>query len=128
MILQLSLNAVLTALGSTAYKDGVAITTVAAVNTLFAGILALLHNSGLPERYRSNRNEFAKIEEYLKEIIDTRLVLAEESVAEVMAACFDKFAAARQSVRNNVPASYVSASTAARPKAMAQAMSGEKKK
>ncbi|KAH6659845.1 hypothetical protein BKA67DRAFT_529975 [Truncatella angustata] len=111
MILQLSLNAVLTALGSTSTKDGVVITTIAGVNTLFAGILALLHNSGLPDRYRSNRNEFAKVEEYLKEIVDTRLVLAEDSIVEVMAACFDRFAAARLSVQNNVPQSYVPATS-----------------
>lgn len=65
----------------------------------------------MPDRYRSDRNEFAKVEEYLKEIVDTRLVPAEDSVIEVMATCFDKLAVARQSVQNNVPASYISAST-----------------
>lgn len=109
MILQLALNAVLTALGSLSFKDGTSITVVAGINTLFAGILALMHNSGLPDRYRSNRNEFSKVEEYLKEIIDTRLVLAEDSIIEVLSACFDKFANAKQTVQNNVPASYISA-------------------
>jgi hypothetical protein len=113
MILQLALSAVLTALGALSDKSGIAITSVAGFNTLFAGILALMHNSGLPDRYRSNRNEFAKVEEYLKEIIDTRLVLAEDSIVEVMATCFDKFASARQSVQNNVPASYIPAASPA---------------
>ncbi|KAI0132121.1 hypothetical protein BJ170DRAFT_680019 [Xylariales sp. AK1849] len=106
MILQLALNAVLTALGSLSLKDGTAITAVAGINTLFAGILALMHNSGLPDRYRSDRNEYYKVEEYLKEIIDTRLVDADDTIVEVMADCFDKFQGARQTVQNNIPASY----------------------
>ncbi|KAF7535547.1 hypothetical protein G7054_g5290 [Neopestalotiopsis clavispora] len=109
MVVQLALNAVLTAVGSSSSQDSVVITTIAGVNTLVSGILALMHNSGLPDRYRSNRNEFGKIEDYLKEIVDTRLVPVDDSIVEVMAHCFDKFASARQSVQDNVPASYVPA-------------------
>ncbi|KAI4602414.1 hypothetical protein KJ359_009657 [Pestalotiopsis sp. 9143b] len=119
MILQLSLNAILTALGSSSSKDSVVITTIAGCNTLVSGLLALMHNSGLPERYRSDRNEFGKIEDYLKEIVDTRLVPVDDSIVEVMARCFDKFASARQSVQQNVPASYVPAASAASSKVVA---------
>jgi hypothetical protein len=68
MLAQLALSAVLTALGSTSLKNGTPITVIAAINTSIAGILALMHNSGLPDRYRSDRNEFCKVEEYLKEV------------------------------------------------------------
>lgn len=118
MILQVALNAVLTALGSLSFKDGITITTVAGLNTLFAGILAMMHNSGLPDRYRFNRDEFAKIEEDLKQIVDTRLVLAGDSVTEVMATCYSKFADARQSVHNNYTTSYVPATATTPSKAL----------
>ncbi len=35
---------------------------LAAIQTAIAGLLALLHNSGLPERYRCNEGEFALVE------------------------------------------------------------------
>lgn len=67
MILQLILGAILTALGSVKVKNvGVVITVLAAINTIGAGLLALLHNSGLPDRYRLNKVEFIKCEDYIK--------------------------------------------------------------
>ncbi|KAI1877249.1 uncharacterized protein JN550_001321 [Neoarthrinium moseri] len=127
MILQLSLNAVLTALGSLSLKNGTVITVIAGINTLFAGLLALIHNSGLPDRYRSDRNEFSKVEQYLKEIIDTRLVPADDTIVEVLASCFDKFSDARQTVQNNIPASYApSAITPATLKAMQKGVTEKK--
>lgn len=57
LVVQLALSATLTALGSLSLYDGTAITVIGAVNTCMAGILALMHNSGLPDRYRSDRNE-----------------------------------------------------------------------
>ena len=65
-----------------------------------------MHNSGLPDRYRSDRNEFFKLEEHLKSIIDTALVPADQDINEVLAGCFDMFRDARQTVQNNIPASY----------------------
>ena len=66
MILQIVLGAVLTALGSFQINDGTAITVLAAVNTVDAGLLALLHNSGLPDRYRLDKVEFTRVEDSLK--------------------------------------------------------------
>ncbi|ORY62920.1 uncharacterized protein BCR38DRAFT_315660, partial [Pseudomassariella vexata] len=107
MILQIAMNAVLTALGSFATNSGTAITVVAAVNTCMSSILALMHNSGLPDRYRSDRNEFYKLEQHMKEIIDARLVTPPEvTVMDVMADCFHRFNNARQTVENNIPSSY----------------------
>lgn len=76
-----------------------------------AGVLALLHNSGLPERFRSDRNEFKSVEEHVKYIVDTALVRAEDSgVDGALAGCFDRFRAARQSVESNMPAFYTPSS------------------
>ncbi|KAI2621120.1 hypothetical protein GGR54DRAFT_89529 [Hypoxylon sp. NC1633] len=84
-------------------------TSIAAVNTCVGGILALMHNSGIPDRYRKDRNEFNKIEEHLKSIIDTALVPADQDINEVLAGCFDLFRDARQTVQDNIPASYTTA-------------------
>ncbi|KAK8867804.1 hypothetical protein PGQ11_006382 [Apiospora arundinis] len=109
MCLQLALSACLTALGSFSHEDGKPITIIAAISTCTAGVLALMHNSGLPDRYRSDRNEFYQVEVYIKEIMDTKLAAADQNIMEVMASCFDKFREARQTVQNNIPASYTPA-------------------
>ncbi|OTB05456.1 hypothetical protein M426DRAFT_260613 [Hypoxylon sp. CI-4A] len=111
MLLQIAMGAVLTALGSitttsSGGNHGTTITSIAAVNTCVGGILALLHNSGLPNRYRLDRNEFYKLEEHLKSIVDTALVPADKDINEVLAECFDMFRDARQTVQNNIPDSY----------------------
>ena len=66
MILQIILGAVLTALGSVSLKDGIPITVLAANQTVISGLLALMHNSGIPERYRSNEAEFENVESHLR--------------------------------------------------------------
>ncbi|KAI0882755.1 uncharacterized protein GGS22DRAFT_168646 [Annulohypoxylon maeteangense] len=113
MLIQIAMSAVLTALGSvttsSTVKEGTAITSIAAMNTCVGGILALLHNSGLPARYRSDRNEFYKLEEHLKSIVDTALVPADQDINEVLADCYSMFRDARQTVQNNIPASYTTA-------------------
>lgn len=68
MVLQIVVGAGLTALGSLDARLGAStpITVLAAVNTIGAGLLALLHNSGLPDRYRLDKAEFAMVESFLK--------------------------------------------------------------
>ncbi|KAI1265745.1 hypothetical protein F5Y18DRAFT_385703 [Xylariaceae sp. FL1019] len=113
MLAQIALSAVLTAFGATSSKTfGTAITTIAAANTAIAGILALMHNSGLPDRYRSDRNEFYKLEEHIKAIVDTGLIPAGNNVNDVLAQCWVCFQTALQSVQNNVPAAYIPATAA----------------
>ncbi|KAI0406825.1 hypothetical protein F4802DRAFT_612978 [Xylaria palmicola] len=109
MLLQLALSAILTALGATSSSNGTPITIIAAVNTSVAGILALLHNSGLPDRYRWNRNEFYKLEEHLKAVVDTGLVPASYGVNDVLAESFEMFTTALQTVQNNAPSMYTPA-------------------
>lgn len=69
----------------------------------------MLHNSGVPERFRNDRNEFKRLEEYIRSVVDTGLIRADEDVHEALAACFERFRAAHQSVENNVPGSYAPA-------------------
>ena len=66
MILQITIGAILTALGSVQLPNNRPSTALAVVNTIGAGLLALLHNSGLPDRYRLDKAEFAKAEDFLK--------------------------------------------------------------
>ncbi|KAJ2980357.1 hypothetical protein NUW58_g6962 [Xylaria curta] len=109
MLLQLALSAILTALGARANNNGTPITVIAAVNTSVAGILALLHNSGLPDRYRWDRNEFFRVEEHIKAIVDTGLVPASQSVNDALTECFGMFTTALQTVQNNTPSMYTPA-------------------
>ncbi|KAI3332390.1 hypothetical protein HD806DRAFT_546509 [Xylariaceae sp. AK1471] len=118
MLLQLALSAILTSLGATSRDNGTPITAIAAINTGVSGILALMHNSGLPDRYRSDRNEFYKIEEHIKAIVDSGLVPLSHSVNDVLAECFEMFATALQTVENNAPSTYALA-TGPRPPASA---------
>jgi SMODS and SLOG-associating 2TM effector domain len=106
MTLQLFIGAILTALGSMSKENGTAITILAAANTIQAGILALMHNSGLPDRYRSNREELQEVEDYLKEILDTGLVPSDQPLDHILADCFDRYQLARKTVTENVPSNY----------------------
>ncbi|KAK7757718.1 hypothetical protein SLS62_000096 [Diatrype stigma] len=110
LLLQIALGSILTALGSFAGSQGIPITVIAAINTGVAGVLALLHNSGLPERFRSDRNEFKAVEEHVKYVVDTALVRGADGVDDALAECFDRFRAARQSVESNMPAFYTPSS------------------
>jgi len=75
LTLQIAVGASLTALGSSglaspSFDDDnprdAPITILAAINTVVAGLLALMHNSGLPERYRKDMNEFDKIKNHVR--------------------------------------------------------------
>jgi hypothetical protein len=62
LVLQLVLGAILTSLGASEKitKKSVPITVLAAANTINAGIIALLHNSGLPGRYGNDTAEYSQ--------------------------------------------------------------------
>jgi hypothetical protein len=110
LVLQLALGAVLTALGALSLKDGTPITIIAAANTINAGILALLHNSGLPDRYKSDQGEFVEVEDYLKELLDSGIVDVNKSLNDILKDCFDKYKEAKQTVQANIPAIYTPSS------------------
>ncbi|KAK3319341.1 hypothetical protein B0H66DRAFT_267144 [Apodospora peruviana] len=120
MILQIIFGAILTALGSVNANvhPGIPITVLAAVNTVGAGLLALMHNSGLPDRYRLNKVEFTKVEDFLKEILDTGIVESGQTVDDILSECFTRFQIAKATVLINMPDHYTTSSTTPREKSM----------
>lgn len=66
LVLQITIGAILTALGSVHLSNKLTVTALAAANTIDAGLLALLHNSGMPDRYRLDKAEFVQVEDFLK--------------------------------------------------------------
>ncbi|KAG4277879.1 hypothetical protein FPRO04_07122 [Fusarium proliferatum] len=73
-VLQLMIGASITALSSGGASD-TAITILAASNTVIAGLLALLHNSGIPDRYRYDKSEFQKVEDHISEVLATGILI-----------------------------------------------------
>ncbi|KAK1752161.1 hypothetical protein QBC47DRAFT_389907 [Echria macrotheca] len=106
MLLQIVLGAILTALGSVQQRVNIPITVLAAINTIDAGLLALMHNSGLPDRYRLDKVEFTKVEDFLKELLDTGIVETGQNVDDVLCDCFGRFQAAKNTVLANMPDAY----------------------
>lgn len=106
LVVQLFLGASLTALGAFSFANGTSITVLGAANTIIAGLLALLHNSGLPDRYRYDMAEFEEVEDHIKEILTTRLVRADLTLDQVLAQCYDLFHDAKTTVEANMPATY----------------------
>lgn len=60
-VVQLAVGATITALGPLANKHMLAITILGALNTVVAGILALMKGRGLPQRLRNNIAEISKV-------------------------------------------------------------------
>ncbi|AEO70836.1 uncharacterized protein THITE_16271, partial [Thermothielavioides terrestris NRRL 8126] len=106
LILQVTLGAVLTALGSLPQRQATPITVLAAVNTVGAGLLGLLHNSGLPDRYRMDKAQFVLVEDFIKEILDTGIVEADQSVEDVLNECYTRLQYAKATVLANKPEVY----------------------
>jgi hypothetical protein len=65
--LQIILAAVLTALGPNAKNYEVPITVLGAVNTVVAGVLALLKGSGVIERVSKDEVDFKKLQDWIEE-------------------------------------------------------------
>lgn len=106
MVLQLLIGATLTSLGAMSMKDGTPITALGAANTVIAGFLALMHNSGLPDRYRCDMIQFEELEDHIKELLDCGMAPAEQTLDQVLAECFDTFREAKATVNANMPAAY----------------------
>jgi hypothetical protein len=108
MLLQLFIGATLTALGSMSFKQGTPITILGAANTIIAGLLAFLQNSGLPDRYRYDKSEFEALEDHIKEILDSGIAPADQTTDQILAECFDLYQDAKATVCANLPANYMS--------------------
>ncbi|KAJ4294833.1 hypothetical protein N0V88_005067 [Collariella sp. IMI 366227] len=106
MVLQVIIGAILTALGAIQLRVATPITILAAINTFDAGLLAMMHNSGLPDRYRMDMAQFVQLEDFLNELLDTGVVETQKSVEDILADCYDRFHAARTTVLANKPDVY----------------------
>lgn len=67
------LGAAITALASSSTTK-TTITILAAANTVNAGLLALMHNSGIPDRYKNDWTEYERVELFMKEVIGGGIV------------------------------------------------------
>lgn len=111
MVLQLLIGASVTSLGAMNLHSGIPITVLGAVNTVIAGLIALLHNGGLPDRFRFDMIQFEEIEDHIKELLDSAIVPANMTTDQVLAECFDRFREAKAVVAANLPVNYNSRST-----------------
>jgi len=90
-----------------------AITILAAANTVNAGLVALLHNSGLPNRIRNDWNEYAKAELYITKLLDTGIVEDWMKPWDAVDKCYKTFKKAKETVQSNKPAVYTQAGVTA---------------
>ncbi|PHH82486.1 hypothetical protein CDD82_5822 [Ophiocordyceps australis] len=109
LVLQLLVGAAVTTMGvvdEDSSHKGVSVTVLGAVNTVAAGLLALMHNSGLPERYNYDKVQFEELEDHIKEMLQVRIVPEDQTVDQALAECCDRFREAKTTVAVNKPASY----------------------
>ncbi|KAK4154985.1 hypothetical protein C8A00DRAFT_13942 [Chaetomidium leptoderma] len=107
---QIIIGASLTALGPTAGNHVIAITFLGAVNTVIAGMLALIKGQGLPARINHDRAEFRRLQDWIEQ---TEALLAvgvigrdRKEVGVLVQSTFRKYNAAKQCEENNAPDSY----------------------
>lgn len=108
--LQIVIGATLTALGPTGQHHTFAITLLGAINTGVAGILALMKGQGLPERWRKNAGELAKVQDFVEET-EALLVMdggrrSEEEVEGLVKEVFERYEAAKYTAESNRPENY----------------------
>jgi len=99
--------------GPSAGDHTLTITILGALNTVVAGVLALVKGQGLPERLRHDRAEFRKLQDWIEQ---TEALLAvgvigkdRREVGLLVQIAFVKYNAAKASEENNVPGNYVRA-------------------
>ena len=109
---QIVIGAVLTALGPDAGAHTFAITALGAVNTVIAGVLALIKGQGLPERLRKDEMEFRRLQDWIEEteaLLAVGVVGRDRKEAGLLVEVgFKKYNAAKASEENNLPENYVS--------------------
>ncbi|KUI61657.1 hypothetical protein VP1G_08818 [Cytospora mali] len=108
---QVVIGATLTALGPNASRFSVAITVLGAINTVIAGVLALMKGQGLPERLHKDEMEFRKLQDWIEEteaLLATGIIGRDRrEVGVLVESAFRKYNSAKLSEENNRPESYV---------------------
>lgn len=109
---QIVIGAALTALGPSGAIYTLHITILGAVNTIVAGVLALIKGSGQPQRMGKDQVEYRKLQDWIEE---TEALLAvgvigrdRREVGLLVEVAFKKYNAAKASEENNRPDMYVS--------------------
>ncbi|KAJ5377931.1 uncharacterized protein N7496_005340 [Penicillium cataractarum] len=110
-ILQLIVGATITALGPLGDKHMLAITILGAVNTVIAGVLALMKGRGLPQRLRKDMAELKKLMTFIEEVeINLKYGEGEQANRDVMSLikdAFDQYKMIQDVIDINQPDSYV---------------------
>ncbi|KAH8650064.1 hypothetical protein BX600DRAFT_517283 [Xylariales sp. PMI_506] len=109
---QVVVGAALTALGPSSADHSLAITLLGALNTVVAGVLALIKGSGQPQRLGKDQVGYRKLQDWIEE---TEALLAvgvigrdRKEVGLLVEVAFKKYNAAKASEENNRPDMYVS--------------------
>ncbi|KAI0018396.1 hypothetical protein F4780DRAFT_751386 [Xylariomycetidae sp. FL0641] len=108
---QIIIGAALTSLGPTAAKYETIITIMGAVNTVLAGILALVKGSGQPQKVGKDRIAYRRLQDWIEE---TEALLAvgvigrnRKEVGLLVESAFKRYNAAKLNEENNDPDYYV---------------------
>ncbi|KAI1136856.1 hypothetical protein F5Y05DRAFT_404996 [Hypoxylon sp. FL0543] len=108
---QIVIGAALTAVGPNSGRYQDLITVLGAVNTVLAGVLALIKGSGQPQRLEKDRVGFRRLQDWIEE---TEALLAvgvigrnRKEVGLLVESAFKRYNAAKMSVENNSPDFYV---------------------
>jgi hypothetical protein len=108
---QIIVGAALTALGPLASDHTTIITFLGALNTVIAGMLALISGQGLPDRIKKDQIGFRKIQDWIEE---TESLLSvgiigrnRKEVGLLVEEAFKKYNVAKTNEENNRPDSYV---------------------
>lgn len=108
---QVVIGATLTALGPNASKYSIPITVLGVVNTVIAGVLALMKGQGLPERLHKDEMEFRKLQDWIEEteaLLATGIIGRDrKEVGVLVESAFRKYNSAKLSEENNRPDNYV---------------------
>ncbi|ROW09775.1 hypothetical protein VMCG_02168 [Cytospora schulzeri] len=108
---QIVIGATLTALGPNASRYTIAITVLGALNTIIAGVLALMKGQGLPERLHKDEMEFRKLQDWIEEteaLLATGIIGRDRrEVGVLVESAFRKYNSAKLSEENNRPDNYV---------------------
>jgi hypothetical protein len=108
---QIIVGAALTALGAAASQYQIVITVLGALNTVLAGVLALLKGSGQPQKLGKDRIGYRRLQDWIEE---TEALLAvgvigrnRREVGLLVESAFKRYNAAKASEENNDPEFYV---------------------
>ncbi|CAN8102748.1 unnamed protein product [Discula destructiva] len=108
---QIVIGATLTALGPNARLYTVPITVLGALNTVIAGVLALLKGQGLPERLHKDEMVYERLQEWVEEteaLLMTGIIGRDNrDIGVLVESAFKKFNSAKRSEENNRPDNYV---------------------